>query len=254
VVGALLLAKFRLRFSPDQLLIAAGATWGIVTGLLGWLHNFPLAAIAMLVGGVGWVSEMSSFNVAAQTVLPGWVRARGLALYLLVFQGGMAVASMLWGTVAEHYGIRVSLYAAGASTLLSLFLVKRFPIRLGQPRDVTHSGHWPEPVFTTPPHPERGPVLVTIEYEVDPEDRDAFTAAMRDMGRIRRRDGAIRWGTFQNAAFPSRYLESFLVASWAEHLRQHERATLGDVEVAERVKQFHRGTSPPTVKHWLAPE
>ncbi len=254
VIGALLLAKFRLRFSADQLIVTAGAVWGIVTALLGWLDNFPLSALAMLVGGVAWVTEMSSFNVAAQTVLPGWVRARALAAYLLVFQGGMALASMLWGTVAEHYGDRVSLYAAGATAVASIILVNRFPIRLGGERDITHSGHWPEPVFKTPPDPERGPVLVMIEYDIDPREQAAFTAAMRDLGRIRLRDGAIRWGVFQDAAAPSRHVESFLVESWAEHLRQHERVTLADLEIEDCAKRFHRGEEPPVATHWLASE
>ncbi len=254
MIAALLLAKFRLRFTPDQLIVSAGAVWGLATALLGWLDNFTLAAVTMLGAGIAWVAEMSSFNVAAQTVLPGWVRARALAAYLLVFQGGMALASMLWGAVAEHYGIRTSLYAAGATSLLSLLLVKRFPIRLGEERETTRSGHWPEPVFKTPPDPERGPVLVMVEYDIDPEDRAAFAAAMRQLGRIRLRDGAIRWGIFQDAAAPNRHVESFLVENWAEHLRQHERITVADREVEETAKRFHRGARPPVVTHWLASE
>ena len=254
MASALLLAKFRLRFTPDQLIVSAGAVWGIVTILLGWLDNFTLAAIAMAAAGVAWVAEMSSFNVAAQTVLPAWVRARALAAYLLVFQGGMALASMLWGTVAERYGNRASLYAAGITSLLSLLLVKRFPIRLGDEAEITRSGHWPEPVFKTPPDPGRGPVLVMVEYDIDPGERAQFAAAMRELGRIRLRDGAIRWGIFEDAAAPNRHVESFLVESWAEHLRQHDRTTLADREVEEHAKHFHRGAHPPVATHWLASE
>ena len=252
VIGALLLAKFRLRFSPDQLILSAGALWGIATAMLGWLDNFPLAAVATLAGGVAWVTEMSTFNVAAQTVLPAWVRARALAAYLLVFQGGMALSSMLWGAVAERYGTRASLYAAGLSTLASLLLVKKFPLRLGEERDVTHSTHWPEPVFKTPPDPDRGPVMVLIEYDVNHQDFASFAAAMRDVGRIRLRDGAIRWGIFQDAASPCRHVETFLVENWAEHLRQHERITVADQEVEERARRFHRGGQAPAATHWLA--
>ena len=254
MAAALLLAKFRLRFSPDQLIVSAGAVWGIATIALGLLHNFVLAAVVMLAGGLAWVAEMSSFNVAAQSVLPAWVRARALAAYLLVFQGGMALSSMLWGTVAERYGNRVSLAAAGICSLSVLILVKRFPIRLGEERDVTRSGHWPEPVFATPPDPERGPVLVMIEYDIDPEQHAEFASAMRELGRIRLRDGAIRWGVFQDAAIPSRHVESFLVENWGEHLRLHNRITVADREIEERAKRFHRGARAPLVTHWLAAE
>lgn len=254
MMGALLLAKFRLRFSPDQLIILSAALWGVVTALLGWLDSFPLAAMAMLAGGVAWVTEMSSFNVAAQTVLPAWVRARALAAYLLVFQGGMAISSMLWGGIAERYGTRSCLFAAGLTSLASLLLAKRFPIRLGEERDVTHSAHWPEPVFQTPPDPERGPVLVQIEYDIDPAQHEEFSAAMHALGRIRLRDGAIRWGIFQDAAALNRHVESFLVENWAEHLRQHERITVADREIEEFVRYFHRSSRPPVTTHLLASE
>jgi MFS family permease len=254
MAAALLLAKFRLRFTPDQLSISAGAVWGAGTILLGVLNNFVLAAVVMLIAGIAWVTEMSTFNVAAQTVLPAWVRARALAAYLLVFQGGMALSSMLWGSVAERFGNRTSLYAAGLATVLSVFLAKKFPLRLGGERDITRSGHWPEPVFETPPDPERGPVLVQVEYDVDPTQQAEFVAAIRELGRIRRRDGAIQWGLFQDAGQPRRNVESFLVENWAEHLRQHDRVTLADREIEEAAKRFHRGPEPPKATHWLASE
>jgi len=97
-------------------------------------------------------------------------------------------------------------------------------------------------------------VLVMIEYDIDPQKRAEFAAAMRDVGRIRLRDGAIRWGIFQDAAAPGRHVESFLVENWAEHLRQHERVTLADRELEDRAKQFHRGETPPVATHWLASE
>jgi MFS family permease len=251
VGGAVLLAKFRLRFSPDQIVVAAGILWGLATLSLGFLENFALAALAMFAGGVAWVSEMSSFNVAAQTVLPGWVRARALAVYLLVFQGGMALSSMLWGAFAEHYGIRASFVVAGVVLLTTPLLARHFPLRHGDEREVTISPHWPEPVFKTPPDLERGPVLVQVEYTVATEDTARFLAHIQELGRIRRRDGAIRWGMFQDAASPTHHVESFLVENWAEHLRQHERVTLADREVEEDVQRFHQGPGPPRVTHLL---
>ena len=252
VLSAMLLAKFRMRFSPDQLVVAAGILWGLATLSLGFLHNFTLAAIAMLAGGFAWVSEMSSFNVAAQTVLPNWVRARALAVYLLVFQGGMAISSMLWGVVAERYGIRASFVTAGAVLLLTPLLAKLYPLRHGDEREITVSPRWPEPVFKTPPDPGRGPVLVQVEYDVSPDHLAQFLEAVQELGRIRRRDGAIRWGVYQDAAIPTRHIESFLVESWAEHLRQHERMTLADREVQREVHKFHQGAEPPRASHYLS--
>ena len=135
VLGAFLLAKFRQRFSPDQIVIAAGILWGLATLSLGFVKSFPLASLAMFAGGVAWVSETSSFNVAAQTVLPAWVRARALSVYLLVFQGGMAISSVVWGSLADRYGIRTSFIVAGTVLLLTPLLAKWFPLREGEERD-----------------------------------------------------------------------------------------------------------------------
>jgi MFS family permease len=252
VLGAFLLAKFRQRFSPDQIVIAAGILWGLATLSLGFVKSFPLASLAMFAGGVAWVSETSSFNVAAQTVLPAWVRARALSVYLLVFQGGMAISSVVWGSLADRYGIRTSFIVAGTVLLLTPLLAKWFPLREGEERDITISPRWPEPVFKTPPDPERGPVLVQVEYLVSLQDSTAFTQAIQELGRIRRRDGAIRWGIFEDAAVPGRFIESFLVENWAEYLRQHERMTLADSEIEMEIQRFHRGPEPPRIGHLLA--
>ena len=45
------------------------------------------------------------------------------------------------------------------------------------------------------------------------------------MRRIRLRDGAMQWGLFVDSSDHSSYTEVFLVKSWIEHLRQHERGT-----------------------------
>jgi hypothetical protein len=99
---------------------------------------------------------------------------------------------------------------------------------------------------------EHGPVLVTVEYLVDTAHAGEFARAMQPMRRIRRRDGAIRWGLFEDAATPGRYIETFVVASWAEHLRQHERVTVSDREAETRAIAFHQGAEPPKVTHWIA--
>jgi hypothetical protein len=72
------------------------------------------------------------------------------------------------------------------------------------------------------------------------------------MERIRRRDGALSWGLFEDPEAPGRYIETFVVESWAEHMRQHHRGTAGDAPLFGRVRAFHRGDGPPRVTHWIA--
>jgi hypothetical protein len=141
---------------------------------------------------------------------------------------------------------------AAAGIVLGLLLIPRFRLRDADAFDLSPSRHYPEPVLVAEVPHERGPVLVTVEYEIDPADAEPFTAAMRALRLERRRNGAMIWGLFDDPAEPRRYVESFLVESWAEHLRQHERPTMSDRLVQERVSAFHRGAEPPRVTHLLA--
>lgn len=164
----------------------------------------------------------------------------------------IAAGSTLWGAVAAHAGISVALLGAALGLVVGLITMMRYRLETGEDLNLTPSMHWHEPVVVTKPHPEDGPVLVTIEYRIDPLRSGDFAAAMRAVRLARRRDGAIRWGLFGDAADPSRYVETFIVGSWAEHLRQHERVTVADREIQERARAFHVGDTPPTVSHLIS--
>jgi quinol monooxygenase YgiN len=92
---------------------------------------------------------------------------------------------------------------------------------------------------------------VVVEYRIDPTQAEDFAEAMEDLKKLRRRDGAIRWGLYKDTADPGRYVETFVVESWVEHLRQHERVTKSDRLVQERVNAFHTGPEPPAVSHLI---
>ena len=118
--------------------------------------------------------------------------------------------------------------------------------------DLSPSLHWPAPVVSTEPEAERGPVLVTVEYHIDPAQAEKFARAASGLRSIRRRDGAVNWGLFQDLADPSHWVETFVVETWAEHLRQHERVTVEDRHVEDAVRTFQFGGEPPVVKHHIA--
>jgi hypothetical protein len=100
-------------------------------------------------------------------------------------------------------------------------------------------------------HHDDGPVLVTVEYRVAPDDAAAFARAMHDVSRLRRRDGAVSWGVFRDTADRVRWLETFVVESWGEHLRQHARATVADLAIEAAARQYHRGDGLPRVAHFV---
>jgi hypothetical protein len=191
---------------------------------------------------------LTTLNATAQGVLPNWVRGRGLALYLTAFFGTMTAGSLLWGQVAEATSLDTALLVAGAATATSALLGLVLTLPSGD-QDLSPSHHWPEPAVAEGGAPAGGPIMVTIEYSVALERQPAFAALMRELGAIRRRDGAYEWGLMADAAAPERVTEWFLVGSWEEHLRQHERVSVADHRVQEKVRGFHSGTEPPQVRH-----
>ncbi len=251
VAGAVLLPQLRRRYSTDSLVAGATITFAAVTAALAGVRHFALLCAVMIAGGVAWITLMASFNVATQTAVPSWVRARALALYLLMFQGGMAAGSVLWGVVTEHAGIPVALLCAAGGLVVGLAAVVRYPLRGSEEVDLTPSAHWPEPTVVVKPRPEDGPVLVTVEYRIDPMHARNFTSAMGPVRQQRLRDGAFRASLYSDPANPQRYIETFVVESWAEHLRQHERLTVSDRMAEERALAFHIGNEPPVMSHYI---
>jgi MFS family permease len=253
ILGAVILPRLRREVPIDRRVVAGSLLFAAATAALAVLESPVLVWLAMLAAGVAWLAILTSFNVATQTAVPRWVRARALAVYLLVFQGGLAGGSALWGVVAGRVGERTALLAAAASFGFGLLGALRWRLQGIAGLDLSPSVR-PEPVTVIDLEPDDGPVLVLIRYRVDPARAEEFAAAMREMGRVRRRDGAYRWGLFEDVANPGCFVETFVVRSWAEHLRQHERFTAEDLQVRDLVRTFHIGDDPPRVSHYIHPD
>jgi predicted MFS family arabinose efflux permease len=251
VAGAIILPRMRRLFSTDLLVAVATVVFALVIAASALVRHFALLFGVMVLGGVAWITLMASFNLATQIAVPSWVKARALALYLLVFQGCMAVGSVLWGMVTQHAGIAAALWSAAAAMVVGLGIMARYRLNAGEGLDLRPSAHWPEPSLVVEPDPEDGPVLVMVEYRINPRHARDFKIAMEAVRRQRLRDGAFRSGLYSDPAQPSRYLETFVVESWAEHLRLHDRATVSDRIAEERARAFHIGAAPPVVSHYI---
>lgn len=252
IVGAGLLPRVRLKVSNDLLVVFASVLFAGVTIVLAHAHLAIVSAIAMLIGGVAWITSMSSLNTAVQTVAPAWVRGRVLAVYTLVLMGGLAAGSAGWGIVAAKLGVTSALDLAAAGLLIGLAFSWRYRLNREPGLSLAPWVHWPEPVAVIIPEPEHGPVLIHVEYQIDPEKANEFRLAIRDLQRVRRRDGASRWHLYSDPAQPGRYVETFIVESWAEHLRQHGRGTEADRKIEERVFSFHLGKRLPVATHLVS--
>jgi len=252
VTGASFLPQVRQKISTDSLVVGATLVFAAVTIVLGYVHIAVLVGGSLFFGGIAWITLLSTFNVAAQTATAAWVRARVLGVYMLAFFGGFALGSAMWGWIAGRAGISLTLLISAVGLVVGLTTGIRFKLRCGENLDLTPSSHWPEPKVQAEPEPQAGPVLITIEYQIDPGDADDFTEAAKAAGEIKRRDGAIYWNLFRDTADKSRFVETFIVDSWAEHERQHGRLTKADREVEERAQAFHHGASPPKISHLIA--
>jgi MFS family permease len=253
VIGGTLLPRVRSRVHTDTLVAIATVVFALVCGALGSVQIFPLLCVAMVAGGAAWIALMSSFNVSAQRAASSWVKGRALAVYLLVFQGGMAAGAAALGAIAAASSVRIAFVVAGAGALTTLLPAVWFRLE-GVGVDVTPSSHWPEPVVAVEAQADDGPVMVTVHYQVVPGLEREFVSAMRPMERVRRRDGAFEWFVFRDAERPETFVEMFLVESWGEHLRQHARSTLADKVVSDRIDAFLRPGSTRVISHFIEAE
>ena len=253
VLGAVILPRLRQRLTANRVTVGASLVFAAAMAALAAAPDFLAAAAAMALAGLAWIAMLSSLNGAAQLSASAWVKARALAVSLVVFQGAMTAGASAWGALATFAGTQAALLIAAAGLVLVLpLLALRFPMPATQ-LDLAPSSHWPAPAVEGEVQPDRGPVLITVEYQVSPENTAAFAAAMQPMRRIRRRDGAVAWGLYEDAARPGVMLETFVVESWLEHLRQHERVTHADQAFQDAARAFHTGSEPPRVRHLIAP-
>jgi MFS family permease len=251
VVGAAVLPRLRRRLGWDTVVSMASVGFALAMLALATVSAFPLLCVALLLGGAAWLGGLTTLNAAIQQSVASWVRARALSVYLLVFFGSLSLGSVLWGWVGERLGVPAALVLAAAGMITGLFLSRRFRIRSGAVADLAPSLHWPPPAVAFETEAQNGPVLVMVEYRIDPARAAEFTAAMQELRRIRRRDGGMRWNLYKDTADPGRYVESYVSESWVDHLRQHERVTAADRVIEERARAFHIGPTPPVVSHLI---
>ncbi len=250
--GAFALPRVKAKLGPDRLVAAGTVSTAIALILFGVAHDAATALAASVIAGASWIATLSSLNVSAQLALPEWVRGRGLAIYVTVLFGAMTLGSVAWGAIAGAAGLPVAHFLAALGALLAIPLTWHFKLQTGAGLDLTPSMAWPAPIVAGDLEERAGPVMIAVEYIVAVKDRDAFLAALERVALERRRDGAYAWGVFEDAAEAGRFVETFLVESWLEHLRQHERVTKADSMLQKRVQRFL--LSPSKVTHLVAAE
>jgi predicted MFS family arabinose efflux permease len=251
VGGAFALPVLKRRLGADRL-VAAGTVGTAVALLLFGIATQPVVALfASVIAGAAWIAVLATINVSAQVALPAWVRGRGLSVFGTVLFGSLTLGSAIWGKVATLIPLPLTLFVAGLGAVLMIPLLRRWELQTGAVLDLAPSMHWPAPALTHDVETDRGPVLVTVDYRIDPSDRDAFLAAVESFAVERRRDGAFDWSIFEDVASEGHFVETFMLDSWVEHLRQHDRVTHADRAAQVVVNRF-QVEGVPTVTHLIA--
>lgn len=250
IVGAtMVLPKLRNRWDSNRIVSAAWLGFIPTLLVLSWCDGYVLPYLALFWGGMCNILMLSSFHLAAQSLAPEWVRARAVAVYLLTFSGTTTVGSIFWGTLARGVGLRQTLLWGAGFLLLGAVTGWLAPLRTGESFDHEPSHHWPDPHVNLDVPLTHGPIMVTVDYEVYPEDAEEFVEAMQRIRRLRYRGGVMRWSLYVDMEDPNIYHEVYVEENWAAHLRQHERVSCYEEEVAQLAYRFHRGESAPKVRH-----
>jgi MFS family permease len=251
VVAAALLPRLRSRLSPGAELTTGSLLLAIVALILAYVHVTAAVAAALVVAGMAWILALSTLSSLYQLSLPQWVKARGMSFYLVVFQGGNAVGSAVFGVLAQHFGLSPALLVVAVGLALGPLAGLAYKFQTISPAELVPGADWP-PVSLAGGSAPNGPVMVSVEYIASPGREDELVAALEDARFSRRRTGATSWRAWRDSAQPSRILEQFVVASWDDHLRQQERVTERDQRRLDAISAMTDPGHPRTVTHWLA--
>ncbi len=251
IVAALYFPRWRERFDRNQFVRLGTLMHAGLSSLIVLVPELWVALPAMVLVGMAWISVANSLTVSAQMAMPNWVRARGMSIYQMALMGGSAAGSLLWGQVAELVDVRGAVLAAAATGVLVLIVTRKLSVEGGEDIDFSPAAvrSVPEPAFEI--HPDEGPVMVTLEYQIDPTRAAEFTEVMQRTRRARLRQGALSWGLFRDVAVPGRYVEYFVDENWVEHQRRLERFTAFDAELRAQRMAFHLGAEPPVLRRYV---
>ncbi len=255
VAAGFLMPRLRGRLDRSGTVFWASLLGALAMAMLGLLPHWAAAALAMVIYGVAWISAASTLQAAAQMAAPAWVRARAIGIYQMSFFGALALGSALSGILAGRIGVPVALTLFAACAALGAVLVRRW--RLEPPEQAAApDAPLAKPAPAAPElreflHEDGHRLLEVVRYRIPAASRPAFLRAMEEVRRVRLRGGAARWRLYEDVAHPDRWVELWVVESWAEHLREASRLTEADRAALARAAALHAGDGPPEASRYV---
>jgi MFS family permease len=251
IVGALSIPGLLHQRTMNDVVTSGGMLWALAMLVVALTVNTFLAVIGAACAGAAWVYVFASLSAGTQSSAPAWVRARAVSMNLVATQGCLAIGSAFWGAVASGAGTRWALGASAAAVLILQWLLRRVQVAMGQEADVVPGVRLPELAIAAEPLPDDGPVLIQLEYRIDATNRDAFLKAIAKVGPTRRRNGATSWRVFRDVGEEGRFVERYVIASWAEYVRLRARMTMADSQLQQRVAELQRADVPIRVSRLI---
>jgi MFS family permease len=251
VVGALALPG-QLRTGVLNTVVTSGVLlWTLAILLVAASGITALTVVGAACAGVAWVTVFASLSAGTQSSAPAWVRARAVGINIVAVQASLAIGSALWGGLATAVGTRVALAVSAALIIVLHLLNRRVRVAMGEEADVTPGVQLPDMAISAEPMPDDGPVLIQIEYRIDAEKRSGFLRAIHAVEAPRRRNGAVSWRIFRDLGEEGRFVERYIIASWAEYIRLRSRMTMSDRKLLDNVDQFQREGVPVRVSRLI---
>jgi hypothetical protein len=173
-------------------------------------------------------------------------------MHTLAALGSFAIGSAFWGALSDIAGLTPTLLLASATMAAGLLLARHFPLRMGELSEVTQAPLSEDLFIAHQPDPEAGPVAVEIGYRIRAEQTAAFLDDVSLLRATRRRDGATFWRVYRDLGDASRYVERFIVTSWADYLHQRARATLADQTLEATLLAHLLPGESPSLQHYIA--
>lgn len=251
VTGALAIPGQLQSRSLNAVVTSGVLLWTLAILLTAATGITALAVVGAFCAGVAWVSVFASLSAGTQSSAPAWVRARAVGMNIVAVQASLAIGSALWGGLATVVGTHIALAASAGLMVVLHLLNRRVRVAMGEEADITPGVQLPEMAIAAEPLPDDGPVLIQIEYRIDPEQRRPFLRAIHAVEATRRRNGAISWRIFRDLAEEGRFVERYIIASWAEYIRLRSRMTMTDRKVQDRVEQCQRNGVPVRVSRLI---
>ncbi len=251
VVGALSIPRQLQRLSLNAVVTSGILLWTVAAVLIAATGFTALALLGAFCAGMAWVTVFASLSAGTQSSAPAWVRARALATNLVATQVSIALGSAFWGAIASLFDSRVAMALSAALLLVLHFLNRRVRVSMGSEADVTPSLDLPDLIVAAEPLPDDGPVLIQIDYQIPPENREAFLRAIAAVGPTRRRNGADNWRIYRDVGADGRFVERYVIASWSEYIRLRMRMTVADRAVQEHVAKLQQAGVPLRVSRLI---